>query len=264
MEHETAYDSCPKSPASRAKRLRWLKMLLMVGVKSPPKEGGCFADYALVSLHCLRIHLGESSRNALDLLSEMPHILAEIGLEQADLPDHSTLVKKFDRFQMKIWRVMLRQELELYELSDCALINATFPIVKRPASTTSDGRIIVFRHSKQPLSSILVLKPSLTYILQPRNVTTRTSAGKGYDWQRLRDKLREEGVRPLIKHREFHPIDHATTSGSMRLSTAGKHCQRPFYQWSSARSVIPCVCGLGIKSSMKLFWCVISITLSVL
>jgi len=25
----------------------------------------------------------------------------------------------------------------------------------------------------------------------------------------LRDKLREEGVRPLIKHREFQPIDHA-------------------------------------------------------
>jgi len=28
-------------------------------------------------------------------------------------------------------------------------------------------------------------------------------------WMDLRDKLREEGVRPLIKHREFRPIDHA-------------------------------------------------------
>ncbi|ELY99551.1 ISH9-type transposase [Natrialba aegyptia DSM 13077] len=35
------------------------------------------------------------------------------------------------------------------------------------------------------------------------------AADKGYDWQRLRDKLREEDVRPLIKHREFRPIDHA-------------------------------------------------------
>jgi IS5 family transposase len=25
----------------------------------------------------------------------------------------------------------------------------------------------------------------------------------------LREKLREEGVRPLIKHREFRPINHA-------------------------------------------------------
>jgi len=43
---------------------------------------------------------------------------------------------------------------------------------------------------------------------------TRTSSGnspanKGYDWHRLRDKLREEGVKPLIKHREFRPIDLA-------------------------------------------------------
>jgi len=64
--------------------------------------GGGFADYALVSLHCLRIYLNKSYRNALDLLSEMPHILAEISLEEGDLPDHSTLVKAFDRFQMKI------------------------------------------------------------------------------------------------------------------------------------------------------------------
>jgi len=33
------------------------------------------------------------------------------------------------------------------------------------------------------------------------------AADKGYDWQQLREKLREEGVRPLIKHREFRSID---------------------------------------------------------
>ena len=35
------------------------------------------------------------------------------------------------------------------------------------------------------------------------------AADKGYDWMELREKLREEGVRPLIKHREFRPTDHA-------------------------------------------------------
>jgi len=55
--------------------------------------GGGFADYAVVSLYCLRVYLEKSYREALDLLSEMPHILGEIGLELADLPDHSTLVK---------------------------------------------------------------------------------------------------------------------------------------------------------------------------
>jgi len=45
----------------------------------------------VVSLHCLRVYLEQSYREALDLLSEMPHILGEIGLNAADLPDHSTL-----------------------------------------------------------------------------------------------------------------------------------------------------------------------------
>ncbi len=35
------------------------------------------------------------------------------------------------------------------------------------------------------------------------------AADKGYDWQQLREKLREKDVRPLIKHREFRPIDCA-------------------------------------------------------
>ncbi len=35
------------------------------------------------------------------------------------------------------------------------------------------------------------------------------AADKGYDWMELREKLREEDVRPLIKHRIFRPIDHA-------------------------------------------------------
>jgi IS5 family transposase len=35
------------------------------------------------------------------------------------------------------------------------------------------------------------------------------TADKGYDWMQLREKRREKGMRPLIKHREFRPVDHA-------------------------------------------------------
>ena len=38
------------------------------------------------------------------------------------------------------------------------------------------------------------------------------SADKGYDWKKLRDKLRSSGVRPLIKHREFTHLDKAHNS----------------------------------------------------
>jgi len=46
-----------------------------------PEGGGGFADYALVSLHCLRIYLDASYRMTIDLLKEMPQITGEIGLD---------------------------------------------------------------------------------------------------------------------------------------------------------------------------------------
>lgn len=33
------------------------------------------------------------------------------------------------------------------------------------------------------------------------------AADKGYEWQDLRDISRDEGVRPLINHREFRPVN---------------------------------------------------------
>jgi len=101
-------------------------MLLVAEAKLPPYLGGSFADYAVVSLHCLRIYLYNSYREALDLLSEVPQILAEISLEPGDLPHHSTLVKAFDWLQMKIWRMLLRLSAQLHDTADHAAMNATF------------------------------------------------------------------------------------------------------------------------------------------
>ena len=74
------------------------------GEVAAAEGGGGFAEYAVVALHCLRVYLEKSYREALDLLSEMPHILGEIGLNAADRPDHSTLVKWFDRIKTEITR----------------------------------------------------------------------------------------------------------------------------------------------------------------
>jgi len=62
------------------------------GEVAAPEGGGGFADYALVSLHCLRVYLDASYRDALDWLREMPHILGEIGPTEGDPPDPSTPV----------------------------------------------------------------------------------------------------------------------------------------------------------------------------
>ena len=74
-----------------------------------PDGGGGFADYALVSLHCLRIYLDSSYRMTIDLLKEMPQITGEIGLNVADLPAPSTLCKALERIEMSLCRVLLRQ-----------------------------------------------------------------------------------------------------------------------------------------------------------
>ena len=190
-----------------------------------PQGGGGFADYAVVSLHCLRIYLNKSYREALDLLSEMPQILAKIGLNAANLPDHSTLVKAFDRIKMAVWRVMLRLSAQLHDPSGHAAMDATF--FDRENASKHYCRRTNYR--VQTLKTTALVDTASQAVLDVHCTTrkrhdtqiggqlARRNAGelhslaadKGYDWKRLREKLREEGVRPLIKHREFRPIDHA-------------------------------------------------------
>ncbi|WP_267162661.1 IS5 family transposase [Halovenus salina] len=195
------------------------------GEAAAPEGGGGFADYAVVSLHCLRIYLAKSYRDALDLLSEMPQILAEIGLEPDELPDHSTLVKWFDRITMAVWRVLLRCSAQEHEPSGHAAIDSTYfdresackhycrrtnyrvQTLKTTALVDTDSQAILDVHCTTGKRH----DTQIGWQVALRNAGDLHSlaADKGYDWQELRDKLREEGVRPLIKHREFSPIDHA-------------------------------------------------------
>jgi IS5 family transposase len=195
------------------------------GEAAAPEGGGGFADYAVVSLHCLRIYLEKSYRETLDLLSEMPQILAEIGLEPGDLPHHSTLVKAFDRFEMKIWRVLLRLSAQLHDTADHAAMDATF--FDRETASKHYCRRTNYRVQTLKTTALVDTKTQtvldvhcttekrhdtqIGWQLALRNAGEIASlaADKGYDWQQLREKLREEGVRPLIKHREFRPIDCA-------------------------------------------------------
>ncbi|QUJ70863.1 IS5 family transposase [Haloarcula marismortui] len=195
------------------------------GEVAAPEGGGGFAEYAVVSLHCLRVYLEKSYREALDLLSEMPQILGEIGLDAADLPDHSTLVKWFDRIKTAIWRVLLRLSAQEHEPSGHAAIDATFfdrenaskhycrrtnyrvQTLKATALVDTESQAILDVHCTTEKRH----DTQLGWRVARRNAGDLASlaADKGYDWMELREKLRQKGVRPLIKHREFRPIDHA-------------------------------------------------------
>ena len=70
-----------------------------------PSGGGRFAEWAMLTLHALRIELGKSYRVAVDLLSEMPGVLDEIGLTR--LPHYTVLRNWFERIPTKTWRAFL-------------------------------------------------------------------------------------------------------------------------------------------------------------
>jgi len=191
-----------------------------------PEGGGGFADYALVSLHCLRIYLDAAYRMTIDLLKEMPQITGEISLSAADLPSPSTLCKAFDRIEMSVCRVLLRQSAQQHDPSKHAAIDATF--YERSAASRHYCQRISYRVQKLKVTKLV--DTDTQAVLDVHCSTTREgsdadlaeqiarrnagdlrslAADKGYDKQSLRETLRELGIRPLIKHRIFAPYDHA-------------------------------------------------------
>ena len=126
---------------------------------------------------------------------------------------------------MAVWRVLLRLSAQEHEPSGDAAIDATYfdrenaskhycrrtnyrvQTLKTTALVDTDSQAILDVHctTKKKHDTHIGWQVAL------RNAGDLHSlaADKGYDWQELREKLRENGVRPLIKHREFRPIDIA-------------------------------------------------------
>lgn len=105
-----------------------------------PEGGGGFAEWAMLTLHVLRIELAKSYRVTLDLLSEMPGVLDEIGLTR--LPHYTVLRTWFERIPTETWRAFLgaqpRNALATLPLTQLALTVTnqadTTPTVQTTAS----------------------------------------------------------------------------------------------------------------------------------
>jgi IS5 family transposase len=191
-----------------------------------PEGGGSFAEYAMISLHGLRIFLGETYEMIIDRLEVMPPILDVIGLEPDDLPDPSTLNKWLDRIKMAVWRVLLRHSAQLHDPSPHAAIDATY-YERSPASKHYCDRT---NYRVQTIEATKLVDTESQAILDVHCTTTREgsdaevclqlarrypgellslSADKGYDCNWLREDLRDLAIRPLIKHCINKPYDHA-------------------------------------------------------
>jgi IS5 family transposase len=199
-----------------------------VGDKPAPavqKGDGGYADWVIVALHGLREYLGHSYRQLLDVLHEMPRIVAKLDLVESEMPDFTTVCARMQDLEMALWRVLLRLSADLHEPGDVQAIDATgfdrraasrryakrvnytFKAVKTTVLVDCDTSTILDIHCsmKRPHDTQIgeqVLKRNLD------RVETIT-ADKGYDWDELRRNLKEHGIRPVIKHREFSPLDAA-------------------------------------------------------
>lgn len=158
-------------------------------------------------------------RRLLEILYEMRRITAILGLRPSTSPDFSTVCGRKQKLKMGIWRIILRLTIDLHELGEIQAIDATgmdriaaslhyanrtnytFKAVKTTVLVDcSTGAILDIHCSMtQPHDSQVgwqLLKRNL------ENLSTIT-ADKGYDCWLLRNKLRAEGVDPLIRAREF-------------------------------------------------------------
>ena len=224
-----------------------------------PDGGGGLADYAFVSLHCLRIYLDTSYRMTIDLLKGMPQITGEIGLDAADLPAPSTLCKAFDRIEISLCRVLLRQSTQLHGPSEHAALDATFyerDRASRHYCHRTNYRVQTFKVTKlvdTKSQAVLDVHWSTTRKGSDADLCeqiARIPAGdlrtlavdKGYDKNALREQLRELEIRPLIKHCIRAPYDHAHNA---RINE-NLYAQRSMTE--TVNSAVKCSLGYAVRA----------------
>ena len=186
-----------------------------------PVRGGGFADWAMLTLHALRIELGKSYRQTIDLLSEMPGVLAEIGLTR--LPHFTVLRDWFAAIPTSQWRAFLGATAEKrtgHEAIDSTGFDRDQP--SRHYAQRAHYRV-------RSLKVTALVDVKTLYVTDVHCTTTKKhdakigpqvarrnagdlrslAADRGYDAKSFRDELREHGVRPLIKHRIYSSLDRA-------------------------------------------------------
>jgi len=192
----------------------------------PIKKGeGGYADWVIIAIHGLRGYLDHTYRQLLDVLREMPDIVSMLGLSVDELPDFTTVCSRKQDLKMNVWRTLLGLSADLFDSGEIQAIDSTsiahrssshnyskrvkrtFESVKTTILVDCSTRLILDIHCSKNLPhdtqiAWKVLKRNLN------NVET-VVADKGFDWDKLRHMLRNEDIRPVIKHREFYSLNAA-------------------------------------------------------
>jgi IS5 family transposase len=153
----------------------------------------------------------------------MPRIRSALNLEE--IPSPSTLCKAFNRLDMTVWRVLLNLSVTLLPTNGVVGIDASgFDRSHASKHYTKRTKLTI-----QQLKVTLLVDTRVNAIIDLHVTTTRKHdsqiapslikrntgevvillGDKGYDDQKVRALARDEGVRPLIKHREFSSLHKA-------------------------------------------------------
>ena len=176
-----------------------------------------------VAMLCLKVRDAETYDGTVDKINEMPAVKEALELEK--VPDASTLCKAFDRLLAAVWRVLLELTRRFFRLSGIAGMDSSGE-ERAQASKYYTRRAKL--HIKE-LKVTFLVDVGNKAVLDVHMTTTRrhdTKIGtkvvkrsaelmgvligdKGFDDEKFRRLCRELGIRPLIKHREFRPIQKA-------------------------------------------------------
>ena len=159
------------------------------------------------------------------MLANMSHLCEAIGL--ARVPDFTTTCKSMKKLESKVFAVLLYLSASVIPSNGNMSIDATGfdrrhcskHYVKRCKMTFGSMKTTFIVDTD--ILCILCVHATAgrkhdTKIVLPAVESTRSGfaiktlcGDKGYDDKAVRDSLRSMGIRPLIPHREFKPVDKA-------------------------------------------------------
>lgn len=191
---------------------------------APDGDDG-YAESFRIAVNLLRIFENDTYRDLEDILAGRPGVRDAFGIDDDDVPDFSTICVWYQSLTTEVWRLLLRHSAELAGISGHAAIDSTF-FERHQASSHYIYRTD-YSFEKLKVTFLVDIESQAvidihcttrnTHDTQLGMQVARRNAGdldiligdKGYDWQALREFLRENDVRPVIKHREFTSLDKA-------------------------------------------------------
>ena len=178
-----------------------------------------------IAVLCIKAMISRRLRDTEELLVNMTHLCEMIGLTQ--VPDFTTMCRAMKRLRTKVLIVLLYLSACMLPTNGKASIDSTgfdnrhssrhyvkrckmkLGSMKTTFIVDTDTLAILNLHATVTRKHDSRIILPLVYKVLKRFRIKILPADKGYDDKAVREELRRLGIRPLIKHREFKPVDKA-------------------------------------------------------